>query len=301
MTYIEAPDLDLMDYFAPAVATWFNPDREQMNSIWAQILAALPQADALSLKKIPGLLPDGRPNPLLLLSGTVPMGTGTKTITMLDVESKDHYLRSGIYKDGMRKLRRLQKLGKVEFRVASSAEEASETFEHLVRQRTSRFEALERFDPLTEPWVYAFYRKRAVENVDSGNVLLGGLYLDGKCIGTDLGFVHGNRHTRILTSLESGDLERYSPGTIAFMHVLDETRARGIAYYDLGIGELGYKSRFTGSIMQIYERHEALSHRGQVKVFQTWMRRMIRHGLKRYPQLRGPAEKVRAKLRRLRG
>lgn len=301
MRYIEAADLDLADYVAPAMAEWFDPDAQEIASIWKRLREVLPKADILTLKKIPGQLPGGRTNPLTLLPDTVPMGTVTKTISLLDVDREDHYLRSGIYKDGMRKLRRLQKLGKVEFRMAATADEAADMFAHLLRQRIARFEALERFDPLNEPWVEAFYRERAMEGTVSGETLIGGLYLDDQCIGTDLGFVNGDTHIRIATALESGELERYSPGTIAFMLVLDETRARGIGYYDLGIGELGYKSRFTGPTMQVYERHEALSQRGQFAVLQTWARRMIRHGVKNYPQLRGPAEKVRRRLRQLRG
>lgn len=300
MRYIEAPDQGLADYVAPAVAAWFEPDAAQMEQVFRQILAALPKADILTLKKIPATLPGGRINPLTLLSGTLPMGTGTKTFSLLDVEREDHYLRSGIYKDGMRKLRKLRKEGTVEFRMAGTPEEASALFDHFLQQRLPRFEALDRFDPLADPRVQALYREIAMEGVPSGDVLFGGLYLDDRCIGTDLGFVYGDTHHRILTALASEDMGRFSPGTIAFMLVLDETRARGISHYDLGVGELGYKNRLSGPIMPIYERHDALSARGQVAVLEAWGRRMIRYGVGRYPQLRGPAETVRQKLRRLR-
>lgn len=300
MRYIEAPDQGLADYVAPAVAAWFEPDAAQMEQVFQQILAALPKADVLTLKKIPAALPDGRVNPLTLLSGTIPMGTGTKSITLLDVESKDHYLRSGIYKDSMRQLRKLRKTGDVEFRMAGTSEEASALFDHFLGHRLPRFEALDRFDPLAAPRVQAFYRDVAMEGVPSGDVLFSGLYLDGRCIGVDLGLINGDTYLRILTAMEGGELGRYSPGTIAFMLVLDETRARGIRRFDLGVGELGYKNRLSGPIMPIYERHDALSARGQVAVLEAWGRRLIRYGVGRYPQLRGPAETVRQKLRRLR-
>lgn len=300
MRFIEAVDLGLADYVAPAVARWFAPSREQMEAIWKQLRQALPAADVLTLKKIPALLPEGVPNPLLLLPGTVPMGTGTKTILLDDEAGEDHYLKSGIYKDGMRKLRKLRKEGDVQFRLAQTGEEADALFAHMLRQRLVRFEALGRPDALTEPWVQAFYRQLATEGVPAGKALFGGLYLDGRCIGTDFGLLYADTHHRILTSLESGEAERFSPGTIAFMLILDETRSRGIPRYDLGVGELGYKNRLSGTMMEVYERHEALSLRGQVAVAEAAGRRMIRHGIARYPQLRQPAETVRQRLRQLR-
>lgn len=301
MTYIEAPDLDLMDYFAPAVAKWFNPDREQMNSIWAQILAALPQADALSLKKIPGLMPDGRQNPLLLLPGTMPMGTGTKVISLKASEPEADYTRAGIYKDAKRLFRRIGKEGEVTFRVASTQVEASQLFNYLLAQRIPRFQALNRPDPLINPWVNAFYRQRAVEGAVAGTVHLSGLFVDDECVATDLSFVQHNRYTRILTAIAQNELERFSPGFVLFAMVLDDARQRGADFFDLGVGELPYKARFPGPTSEIHEHHVALSMRGRIAVLKAHTRRMLRRGVKRYPQLRAPIEKVRAQLRQLRG
>jgi CelD/BcsL family acetyltransferase involved in cellulose biosynthesis len=299
MVYIEAPDLELMDYFAPATARWFNPSAAEMTSIWTQLLGVLPGADVLSLKKIPGLLPDGRPNPLLLLPGTVSMGTTTKAISLQNMSGAENYTRSGIYKDAKRLFRRMQKEGDVSFRVAQTQEDASELFEHMLAQRIARFRALERPDPLSDPWVQAFYRRRAVEGVPTGNAHLSGLYVDGQCIATDFSFIHRNRRTRILTAIAQNDLERFSPGTVLFSLVLDEARDCGVELYDLGVGEIGYKLRFPGETAPIHEHHVALSMRGRMAVLQSLARRMVRLGVKRYPQLRAPAEKLRTRLQRL--
>lgn len=301
MTYIEAPDLDLMDYFAPSVAQWFNPDSAQMNSIWTLILAALPDADALSLKKIPELLPDGRPNPLLLLSGTVPMGTGTKVIPLKASAGEGDYTRAGIYKDAKRLFRRIGKEGEVTFRVASTQEEASELFDHLLAQRIPRFQALNRPDPLINPWVKNFYRQRAVEGAVAGSVHLSGLFVDDECVATDLSFVQHNRYTRILTAIAQNELERFSPGFVLFALVLDDARERGAEFYDLGVGEIPYKTRFPGPTSEIHEHHAAFSVRGRIVVLKAQARRMMRHGVKRYPQLRTPVEKLRTRLQRLKG
>lgn len=300
LTYIEATDLGLSDYVAPKVASWFAPTPHEMADIWAQLRKALPQADILSLKKLPGELEPGRANPLVLLPDTVDMGTATKTLKLDSVDSEHHYRRSGMYKDGMRNLRKLGSLGNVEFRVAETEDQALELFAQLVAQRKRRFAALERHDPFMDMSVQAFYREVIASGAPKGEVLFGGLFLDGECIATDMGLVDGDTHHGLITTMNGDELRRYSPGTIAFMLILDETLARGIRYYDIGVGEFAYKARLSGTEMRLYERHEALSLRGRVALADATARRMVRHGLARYPQLRAPAEALRHRLRKMR-
>ncbi|MEO3386305.1 GNAT family N-acetyltransferase [Mesorhizobium sp. CAU 1741] len=300
LSYIEATDLGLSDYFAPKVAAWFSPTPHQMADIWAQLRKVLPQADILSLKKLPGELQPGRANPLVLLPDTVDMGTATKTLELDDVDHPQHYKRSGLYKDGMRNLRKLGTLGDVEFRVAESEAQALDLFEQLVAQRRRRFVALEREDPFMDESVQAFYRDVITNGAPKGEVLFGGLFLNGECIATDMGLVDGDTHHGLITTMNGDELRRYSPGTIAFMLILDETMARGIRYYDIGVGEFAYKQRLSGTEMRLYERHEPLSLRGRVALADATARRLVRHGIARYPQLRGPAEAVRSRLRKMR-
>lgn len=300
LSYIEPADLGLSDYVAPVVADWFDPTPRQMERIWAKLRRVLPSADILSLKKVPAVMENGRVNPLTLLSNTVEMGTATKLLDLSDPECASHYQRSGLYKDGMKKLRKLQTLGAVEFRMARTRDDALNLFDALVEQRIARFQTLDRPDPLMEPKVRAFYAELIADGVPRGDVMFGGLYLDGACIATDLGLVEGETHHGIMTTMVGGDVQRQSPGTIVFMLMLDETMARQLRYYDIGVGEFFYKSRLKGSETALHESHEALSMRGRIALADARVRRMIRLGLSRYPRLRKPVEGMRQRIRRLR-
>ena len=297
---IEATDLGLSDYVAPVMADWFDPRPAEMQRIWKKILHALPPADVVSLKKMPELIGQGRPNPLLMLPHVSDMSIGTKTLDLRHPEAPTHYRRSGLYKDGMRQLRKLREIGEVEFRIAATRDEALDRFDDLVAQRMERFRALGRPDALTRPEVQAFYSEIIADGVSNGSVMFGGLYLDGKCIATDLGLIENDTHHGIFTSMCEGNLRRYSPGTIAFMLILDETVARGIGYYDIGVGEFPYKDRLEGSRMRLFEHHQALSLRGHAALAEAAVRRAVRSGLARYPALRPSAERLRQRLRRFR-
>ena len=305
LSYIEPADLGLSDYVAPVLADWFNPTPREMERIWTMLRRILPSADILSFKKVPAVLENGKVNPLTLLPHAVEMGTATKLLDLSGPECASHYQRSGLYKDGMKKLRKLRTLGEVEFRMAQSRDDALQLFDALVEQRTARFQTLDRPDPLMDSKVRAFYSELIADGVPKGAVMFGGLYLDGFTCAievrpADLGLVEGETHHGIMTTMVGGDIQRQSPGTIVFMLMLDETMARQLRYYDIGVGEFFYKSRLKGVETSLHESHEALSLRGRAALANAKARRMIRLGLSRYPRLRKPVEGFRQRLRRLR-
>lgn len=289
VTKIEGADLGFADYVAPIAVEGFKPSPTDLKAIRQALLAALPQVDLLSLKKMPRELGLATVNPFALLQGSASMGISTKVLDLRDPACPSHYKRSGIYKDGMRQLRRLQKKGTVEFRVATTAEEAEFLFAELVDQRRARFEAAARPDPLADPNVRDFYHAMICSGVPDGTVLFGGLFLDEICIATDLGLVQDDTHFGIFTTMRSGPLRSYSPGTIAFMLILDESVARGIDYYDIGVGEFPYKDRLKGQSRPLYEWNKALTFKGHIAVANLALRRNVRVGLKQYPALRQPA------------
>jgi CelD/BcsL family acetyltransferase involved in cellulose biosynthesis len=298
MRLIEGADLGLSDYVAPAVADWFRPTASEMNTLWKALLRFLPPADLLSLKKMPNSIRNRHQNPLALLPGTESMGITTKTLDLRSLDCATHYRRSGLYKDGMRQLRRLQRHGEVEFRIAQTPRDGLAQFEHLLEQRRIRFSALKRPDALSRPEVRQFYRELIEDGVERGEVLFGGLYFDGECVATDLGIVHGGIHHGIFTSMKAGEeFARYSLGTIAFMLILDQTLERGIRHYDIGVGEFAYKDRLPGTTTPLLERHEALSLRGHIALANANFRRLVRKGLSRYPALRGPAKTLAQRFR----
>ena len=296
LSYIEPADLGLADYAAPIVADWFRPANKEMTAIWSKLRHALPQADILLLKKLPAWLEGGRPNPLVLLPNTIDMATVTKTASLSGDEFPSHYRRSGIYKDGMKKLRRLKTQGSVEFRLAHSEDEALTLFDHLVEQRLTRFRSLERPDPLNTLAIREFYREFVGKGVVAGQLLFGGLYIDGECIATDLGILNGKTLHRIINSMNNDTWSRHSPGTIVFMLMLDEARSQGVRYCDIGVGEHAYKDRLTGTEMPLYERHEVLTLRGGLALANARARRYARLALARFPQLRPQAEALRKRL-----
>ncbi|MBN9030509.1 MAG: GNAT family N-acetyltransferase [Rhizobiales bacterium] len=298
---IEAADLGLADYVAPLVAEDLSDDPAEADAMWAAILKALPQADVVSFKKMPPEIRPGTPNPLAHLPGALDMGIHTQVFALTDDDGDRPYRRTGYYKEGQRHLRRLTAAhDDVRFHIAATVPEANRQFDALIAQRATRAVELGRDDPLLLAHVQRFYRGLFADGIANGDVMFGALYAGGECIATDLGLVDGDTHHGVLTSMTSGTMRRFSPGTVAHVLMLDACAERGISHYDLGVGEFAYKKRLNARAVPLYERHEALSLRGRLGLAEASIRRRVRFGVQAYPTLRAPVQRLRTQLKAMR-
>jgi CelD/BcsL family acetyltransferase involved in cellulose biosynthesis len=299
---IEAADLGLSDYVAPMVAPDFRPTALEATSILSDIKRILPAADLLSLKKMPAMLGGEIANPFVHPEDGADMGITTKLFPLQEgAGGLPPFRKTKYYKEGMRNYRRLTETCRdVHFHIAANADEANRQFDALLKHRRARAAELQRDDALLDPHVQRFYRGLFVHGIDAGEILFGALYADGQCIATDLGLIHQGTHHGILTSMTDGPLRRFSPGTIAFLLILDESAARGLERYDLGVGEFAYKERLKGEAVTLYEHHEALSPLGWLGVADARLRQQVRLGVRRFPHLRAHATDLRHTLKALR-
>lgn len=298
---IEAADLGLADYVAPLVAEGLSDDPAEADAMWAAILQALPPADVVSFKKMPPEIRPGMPNPLARLPGALDMGIHTQVFALTGDGGDRPYRRTGYYKEGQRHLRRLKAAhDDIRFHIAATTTEANRQFDAFVAQRTARAAELNRDDALLLPHVQRFYRGLFAQGIPSGDVMFGALYAGGECIATDLGLVDGDTHHGVLTSMTSGAMRRFSPGTIAHVLMLDASAERGLSHYDLGVGEFAYKKRLNARAVPLYERHQALSLRGHIGLAEASIRRRVRFGVQAFPALRAPVQRLRTQIKMLR-
>ncbi len=298
---IEAADLGLADYVAPLVADGLSADADECDAMWTAILKALPPADVVSFKKMPPEIRPGTPNPLTRLAGVLDMGIHTQVFTLVDGDGCRPYRQTGYYKEGQRHLRRLMAAhGDACFHIARTVTEANCQFDSLIAQRMTRASELGRDDPLLLPHVQRFYRGLFEQGISNGEVMFGALYAGGECIATDLGLVDRGTHHGVLTSMTSGAMRRFSPGTVAHVLMLDASAERGLGHYDLGVGEFAYKKRLNARVVPLYERHQALSLRGHIGLAEASIRRRVRLGVQAFPVLRAPVHRLRNQIKLLR-
>jgi Protein involved in cellulose biosynthesis (CelD) len=276
---LELADLDLCDYSAPLLAAGARFDAASADMLWRRLLAALPPADAVRMKKMPDMV-DSLANPFALLPGAVPMGVTTTVVPMEGVD----ITKSGAYKDAAGKIRKMRKDGTYEFVAASDPDEAAELVDVMIDQRHHRCRELGHISNLDDPRIGGFFRRLAIDGCSDGRVSVTAIRFNGECVATILGYVYRGRYNGIITAMGGDEHRRYSPGLCNMVETQAHWKAAGLDTFDIGVGALHYKSRFNGFGLELFEYQQALTLRGHAAALDARARRWGRRMLENHPE-----------------
>ncbi|HRJ68744.1 MAG TPA: GNAT family N-acetyltransferase [Beijerinckiaceae bacterium] len=274
---LEVPDFGLADYVAPMFARGFDPDRQTMHRIWAQVRAVLPKADVVRFVKMPGEV-GGRVNPLVRLSGT---RCSSLTAWGVDLGPVETIWRDAIACDKRRadldaRWRKLNKRGVVEFRTASTEADADAFFETMVQQRSERFRALNFPNALDKPEIRDLYRSLLRPGEPASPAVVQALLVDGRIVATGYGLVGNGAFHMIFPTFQAETWRNYSPGLQLFRKSMEWSARKGLRYYDFTVGSEGFKRDFGAREQPLFERYEALSFAGLLPVGYVALHRFIR-------------------------
>lgn len=144
------------------------------------------------------------------------------------------------------KERHLASLGTVAFLTASSESEIERVLGAFFRQKEERFRALGIADPFLAPEQRAFIRAASRPGPNgTAAIVLYALSVDDVIVSTFGGAVDSHRISGMFLSFEDGhEAARYSPGDVLVSRVIADSCRRGLATFDLGVGEARYKRSF---------------------------------------------------------
>ncbi|TDX65063.1 CelD/BcsL family acetyltransferase involved in cellulose biosynthesis [Methylosinus sp. sav-2] len=140
--------------------------------------------------------------------------------------------------DARKKLRkkqaRLEKMGALVFEHCATGARAREILEALLAQKAER---------LQDPSFASGAMRDFVLGLCGGALDVHALTLDGRIIATYAGFIHRGRFSAMLNSfVAEEEIARSSPGDLLLHSLLRDLLARGVARFDLGVGEARYKN-----------------------------------------------------------
>ena len=285
---LEGMGLGVADYYVPLTAPGPTPTAAQSSQMWHAVLKALPPADMLRLRNVPRQSV-GRPHALTEASFLVPMGHNATTVVFKNAAGQPIYdIKSLSLNRPLRKwIRRLEgEFGKVSFGAGETLTELNELLEAMVAYRRARFASLGRQDMLADPAAIAFYRGLALPDAGPPLARVYGLRAGSEIVGVIYGVQSGDTFTSLISSMSPDPkYQRSSPGIMAMYFAIEDCLARGNRAYDLSIGELSYKSRFDGELVELFEYRRALSPRGVLPVLKGRLRTSVRVFLRRHPDL----------------
>jgi CelD/BcsL family acetyltransferase involved in cellulose biosynthesis len=287
-TVIEGLGHSVADYYVPLTHPDLVLDAAEAQAMWRAVRAQLPAADQLWLKNIPRQAL-GQAHALSNAAFLEPMGHSATTVVIRNEANELTYdIKALSVNKPLRKwVRRLEgDIGAVSFRAAETPEEIDALLQVMVAYRLERFADLNRPDMLADPNVVAFYRELALPKQGPALARVYGLVAGDEVIGVIYGMPQGDTFTSLISSMSTDQrYARVSPGIMAMYFAINDCVERGNRAYDLSVGELSYKGRYGGELVELFEYREARSLKGWWPTTMAKLRTRARLFRKAHPEL----------------
>lgn len=234
-----------MPLFAPD--DFAGPDALAASRFLALLARRIGQVDAFVFTNQPRAWQSAA-NPFAPLGGRPSPSDGYKVDLDFDAEAAAQRLLSGETRKKFRqKEQRLAAMGALSFSRAATPAEADAVLAAFFAQKAARLRQIGVPNPFVEPTVEAFLRRGSITGIGDGSpaIELYALRVGERIIATFGGASDGRRFCGMFHSfdMEPG-IARCSPGDLLILRVIRAQCERGLATFDLGVGEAPYKTMF---------------------------------------------------------
>ncbi|MBI3436453.1 MAG: GNAT family N-acetyltransferase [Proteobacteria bacterium] len=119
-----------------------------------------------------------------------------------------------------------------------------------------------------QPGIEAFIRAACKDGLQSGRPLIEihALECKSEVLALFAGVLDQDRYSSMFNSYTLGENARFSPGLILLTHLVRHIADRGLATFDLGVGEAHYKTFFCKDVLALYDSYLPFSMRGRLAV-----------------------------------
>jgi CelD/BcsL family acetyltransferase involved in cellulose biosynthesis len=170
---------------------------------------------------------------------------------------------SGRKRNGLRrKERRLSQLGKLQIGWAKNLQERHDLLDTFFRQKAEWFAKHGIADPFTAARRRFFEKLSALPDGTAGRLEAGYLKIGDAVAATFHGSPVGNCHHMLLSSIASGETERWSPGILLMREEIRYACGKDFLRYDLGIGQARHKSEWCDEEIDLFDSYIALDETG---------------------------------------
>lgn len=188
-----------------------------------------------------------------------------------DFNKKKHKNNLDVY----RQIRRLKKIGLLEFKVF---EKKNENFKDIIKKmisfKSAMYKKTNKRNIFKNNNYINFYKKLfSDKNIIETHISC--LYHSGKIISVHLGFHYKNTFFYIMPSYDQ-DYSKYSPGKILLHYLLEHCEKKNIRYFDFTVGNEDYKKIWSNKFFKLYNLKKTLNFRGTIIKFCLMLKSKIR-------------------------
>lgn len=165
-----------------------------------------------------------------------------------------------------KKERTLGEHGTLQIRRAETADEARAFLAAFFAQKAERMGKLGIPDAFAATGTHDFIAELATARPTGQQPILEvyALRVGDEIVATMAGLVEGERFSALFNSITSGPLSHESPGDVLLTHVVKQSCERGLARFDLGVGEAAYKRFYCNEIEPLFDTFLALTPLGRL-------------------------------------
>lgn len=261
----------------------------------ARLPALAPEVDLLQLTNQPKSW-EGLDNPLLALPHQRSPNEGYR----LSLSGTRDEVLARAYSSGTRgrlrtKERKLQAIPGYRYVRASRRAEVDRYLDTFFAQKAERLAAQGIDNVFAEPGVREFLRAACLSGLEAGKpvIELHVLDSDAGMLALFGGACDGRRFSGMINSIGGGEHMRHSPGLVLLNHLVASCADRGMAMFDLGVGEADYKAILCDEIEPLFDSFVPLSGRGHLLAAALAAKASAKGAIKRSPLLWGAAQKIR--------
>lgn len=273
-------------------------DRTACRAILHEIARAAGTIDVFAFSNQPADW-QGTRNPFVSLGGHLSPSPGFKRDLDFPPDKTAHVLHGGETRKKMRKKeRRLSEIGVLDYRQIVDPAQISRVLDVFLDQKGLRFQQKHINNPFASPAAVAFLQ-RGSEQVDGRKpaIELYALFVGERIIATFGGTSAGTRFCGMFNSFSTEeDVIKSSPGDLLLTHVIETQCRRGLATFDLGVGEAPYKLVVCNKIEELSDTYIPVSVKGQLYGLANGGLRAVKRWAKHTPWVLALVEGARRRL-----
>ncbi len=238
---------------------------------------------------------DGGANPLAMLPHQPSPSAAYGTTLPGDAET---LFAAKLSKDGRKKLRkkeaRLAALGPLTHVVAVGAEAQGNVIDAFLALRNARFLAQNIASPFEAPEMRAFIAAACAQ--PGPGIELHALFLGERIVAVYGGAAHQGQWSGMFNAFDADPaIAPSSPGDLLLLRIVAQACARGLARFDLGIGEARYKAALCDETIALFDVLVPVSTLGRLAVSVIAGRQTLKRRVKAHPRLFALAKRIRGR------
>ena len=234
---------DQSDYNVPIVNDKINLN--EFGVLWKFVLNNLPKHDLLNLRKMPDHINLIGNKLLHYIKCDYHESAYNKTLS----DDLSLTIPKKLRNDSKRQIKRLNKLGRVEFVVATKKDEYDSIVNDMILQKEKRYLMTGSRNILSDKNVRNYYKDIAIENEKLYH--LSALKIDNNIIAAHWGCIYQNRFYFLHPSYDQ-NYYQYSPGRLLVEYLLNIAVESKLEIFDFTIGSEGYKKKYCDNELKIF-------------------------------------------------